>query len=117
MRGKACKETTISYQFRTLRATYNKAVEARIVSPDKNPFHDFKVGKFNTKTPKRALTKDEVMKIIEADISDATTIRQFTHDIFTFLYLCGGISSVYIANLTIPFLSNLYVTLESMLYA
>ena len=117
MRGKACKETTISYQFSTLRATYNKAVEARIVSPDKNPFHDFKVGKFNTKTPKRALTKDEVMKIIEADISDATTIRQFTHDIFTFLYLCGGISFVYIANLTIPFLSNLYVTLESMLYA
>lgn len=100
MRGKGCKDTTISYQFRTLRATFNKAIEARIVSRDKNPFHEFKVGKFNTKTQKRALSKDEVMKIIDADTSGASEIRRLTHDLFTFSYLCGGISFVDISNLT-----------------
>lgn len=100
MRGKGCKDTTISYQFRTLRAIFNKAIDARIVSRDKNPFHEFKVGKFNTKTQKRALSKDEVMMLINADTSQATEIRQLTQAIFTFSYLCGGISFVDIANLT-----------------
>lgn len=100
MRERGIKETTISYNFRTLRATYNRAIEAQITSRDKSPFIEFKIGKFNTKTQKRALTKEEVMQIINADISGASRIRQLTHDIFTFSYLCGGISFVDIANLT-----------------
>lgn len=100
LRGNDTKETTISYYFRTLRATYNKAIEAKIVSRDKSPFSEYKVGKFNTKTQKRALSKEEVMAIINADTSNKPYIRQLTQDIFTFSYLCGGISFVDIANLT-----------------
>lgn len=35
MRSKGNKDTTLSYQFRTLRATFNKAIEAKIVARDK----------------------------------------------------------------------------------
>ena len=100
MRSKGNKDTTLSYQFRTLRATYNKAIEAKIVAREKNPFIEYKLSHFNTKTIKRALSKNDILKIINADCTGQSKLRQLTHDLFSFSYLCGGISFVDIANLT-----------------
>lgn len=100
MRSKGNKETTLSFQMRTLRAMFNRAIKAKIVSREKNPFNEYKISKFNTRTPKRALSKADMMKIIDADCSQGKEIEQFAHDIFVFSYLCGGISFVDIANLT-----------------
>ena len=100
MRPKGNKETTLSFQMRTLRAVFNRAIKAKIVSREKNPFNEYKISKFNTRTPKRALSKADMMKIIDADCSQGKEIEQFAHDIFVFSYLCGGISFVDIANLT-----------------
>jgi len=79
---------------------FNRAIKAKIVSREKNPFNEYKISKFNTRTPKRALSKADMMKIIDADCSQGKEIEQFAHDIFVFSYLCGGISFVDIANLT-----------------
>ena len=100
MRSKGNQDTTLSYQFRTLRATFNKAIEAKIVSRDKNPFNEYKLSHFNTKTMKRALSKEDILKIINTDCSSKSKLRQLAHDLFSFSYLCGGISFVDIANLT-----------------
>ena len=100
MRRKGNKDTTISYQFRTLRATFNRAITAKVISKDKNPFVEFKLSHLNTKTVKRALSKDDILKIINANCSNGSTLRQLAHDIFCFSYLCGGISLIDIANLT-----------------
>lgn len=100
MRNKGNKDTTLSYQFRTLRATYNKAIEAKIVAREKNPFIEYKLSHFNTKTIKRALSKNDILKIINANCTGQSKLRQLTHDLFSFSYLCGGISFVDIANLT-----------------
>lgn len=100
MRSKGNKDTTLSYQFRTLRATYNKAIEAKIVAREKNPFIEYKLSHFNTKTIKRALSKNDILRIINADCTSQSKLRQLTHDLFSFSYLCGGISFVDIANLT-----------------
>ena len=100
MRSKGNQDTTLSYQFRTLRATFNKAIEAKIVNRDKNPFNEYKLSHFNTKTMKRALSKEDILKIINTDCSSKSKLRQLAHDLFSFSYLCGGISFVDIANLT-----------------
>ena len=100
MRARGNKDTTLSFQMRTLRAVFNRAIKAKIVSREKNPFNEYKISKFNTRTPKRALSKADMMKIIDADCSQGKEIEQFAHDIFVFSYLCGGISFVDIANLT-----------------
>lgn len=100
MRSKGNKETTLSFQMRTLRAIFNRAVRAKIVGKEKNPFNEYKISKFNTRTPKRALNKTDVMKIMVADCSQGKAIEQFAHDVFVFSYLCGGISFVDMANLT-----------------
>lgn len=100
MRSKGNKDTTLSYQFRTLRAAYNRAIDAKIVCREKNPFIEYKLSHLNTKTMKRALSKADILKIINADCNGQSNLRKLTHDIFTFSYLCGGISFVDIANLT-----------------
>ena len=100
MRAKGNKDTTISFQLRTLRATFNRAIEAKIVAKDKNPFTEYKLSHLNTKTMKRALSKSDILKIMQADCTDKTPIRQLAQDLFAFSYLCGGISFVDIANLT-----------------
>ncbi len=100
MRDKGNKDTTISYHFRTLRAAFNKAIEAKIVARDKNPFLEYKLSHFNRKTVKRALTKTDILKIINAKNKGRSELGQLAHDLFAFSYLCGGISFVDIANLT-----------------
>ena len=100
LRARGNKDITISYQFRTLRAAFNRAIEAKIVSRDKNPFVEFKLSHLNTKTMKRALSKKDILRIMQADCSGCKPIRQLAQDLFSFSYLCGGISFVDIANLT-----------------
>lgn len=100
MRRKGNKDTTISYQFRTLRAAFNRAITAKIVSKEKNPFSEFKLSHLNTKTMKRALSKTDILKIMDADCHDKSELSQLAHDLFCFSYLCGGISLVDMANLT-----------------
>ena len=100
MRRKGNKDTTISFQFRTLRAVFNRAISAKAVSKDKNPFAEFKLSHLNTKTMKRALSKTDILKIMDADCHDKSELSQLAHDLFCFSYLCGGISLVDMANLT-----------------
>ena len=99
MRKNQFEDTTMNYYFRTLRATYNKAVEAKCADREKSPFVEYKLSRFSTKTKKRALSKENVMKIVYADCSGMGAKAQLAHDVFTFSYYCGGISLVDIANL------------------
>ena len=88
LRTKGDKDTTISYQLRTLRATFNRAIDARVVSRDKSPFVEYKLSHLNTKTMKRALSKRDVLRIVGTDCSNSKPIRQLAQDLFVFSYLC-----------------------------
>ena len=100
MRKNQFEDTTMHYYFRTLRATYNKAVEAKCADREKSPFVEYKLSRFSTKTKKRALSKESVKKILKMDCSDMSEKARLAHDVFSFSYYCGGISLVDVANLT-----------------
>ena len=97
--NKNCAPTTMSLLFRTLRSVFNKAIEQGIVKLDSYPFNSFKISKFNTKTKKRAITKDEIKRIIELDLSKERELIQLSRDLFIFSYLQGGINLTDIAHL------------------
>lgn len=100
MRKNKFEDTTMHYYFRTLRSTYNKAIEAKCADREKSPFIEYKLSRFSTKTKKRALSKESVKKILKMDCSDMGEKARLAHDVFSFSYYCGGISLVDVANLT-----------------
>ena len=99
MRQKGYMETSMSLLFRTLRSTYNKAIAAKHVKRTSYPFDEFKVSKFNTKTEKRAVSKDIIKEIMNLDLSNKSEYMNFSRDIFIFSYMCCGINLTDIANL------------------
>lgn len=78
LRAKKCEETSMSVLFRTLRSTYNRATKDRIVAKKYYPFNEYKVSKFNVKTKKRALTKEDIMKIVTTETINPTQQRLLT---------------------------------------
>lgn len=116
MKSDAVTDSTLSVRFRTLRAVLNKAIANGYAKPTAYPFarnsaetHKFQIGKFNTKTTKRAISKADIRKI-EAyqppqDAGKYVALRntqerlQLAKDLFLFSYYCGGINFVDMAAL------------------
>lgn len=97
-RGKA--ENTIGIRFRTLRMAYNRAIDLNCVKTDIYPFRKFKVGKLRENTQKRAISKEDVRRIMEFPCGGQSFYKQLAVDLFSFSYLVGGINFVDMANLT-----------------
>ena len=117
MRSEGLTEITMSVKFRTLRAVLNKAIGNGYAKVDSYPFarntaeiHKFQVGKFDTKTTKRAISKADIRKIEAyqpvpyvgpyASLRDNTARLLLARDLFLFSYYCGGINFVDMALLT-----------------
>ena len=90
------KENTIGIRFRSLRVIYNKAVSEKLVKRDYYPFDDFKVSKFHEQTMKRAISKEDIKRIIELNLRTVTTYHSpylsLGRDLFLFSYLSCGIN-------------------------
>lgn len=87
------KENTIGIRFRTLRAVYNIAMEKQFVKSEYYPFRSYKVSKLHQDTAKRALTKNDVLEIINYQAQfKKCRYRQLTVDLFAFSYFMGGIN-------------------------
>ena len=97
LRTRGCGDTTISQLFRTLRSVFNKAVELQLVKRDYYPFDTYKVSKFDTRTKKRAITKEDVRKVIALDLSQGYPSERLARDIFVFSYFGAGINFADIA--------------------
>ena len=101
LRANGNKETTISLMFRTLRSTYNKAINAKCARKSDYPFDEYKISKFDVTTQKRAIAKTEMLKFTETSQPiGQKKYMELSKDVFIFSYLCGGINFTDIANLT-----------------
>lgn len=98
LRSEDIAENTIGIRFRTLRAIYNVAIEEKLVKSELYPFKSYKVSKLHKGTAKRAITKEEVNKVIT--YQGTNEYSKLAVDLFSFSYLMGGINFVDIAYLT-----------------
>lgn len=89
--------STISTRLRHLRAVFNLALLEHAIKSDCYPFHNYKVSKLNKVTAKRALSKDDIRRIIEYE--GKSQMECLAIDIFTFSYLCAGINFIDMAKL------------------
>lgn len=98
LRRKGLAENTIGIRFRTLRSIYNVAIEEDAASAELYPFKKLKVSKLHQETAKRALSKEDIERVLS--YKSTNRYMWFPIDIFAFTYYCGGINFVDIAHLT-----------------
>ena len=111
LRNSGCGNNTMNQLFRTLRSIYNQAISLGVVKSPDYPFKKYSIGRFSTTTPKRAIRKDEILKIKELDLSQTDFYTQFSRNIFLFSYLGAGINISDIA-----FLRPANISHEGMCY-
>jgi integrase len=98
-RAKGITDNAMSVRFRTIRALFNLAIAENYIKKELYPFDKFKISdRFNTKTQKRAITKDDIKKI-EAIVLDKKSAAFEAQQYFLFSYYGQGINFADIANL------------------
>ena len=97
------KENTVGIRFRSLRVLYNRAVSEKLVKREYYPFDDFKVSRFHEQTMKRAISKEDIKRIMSLDLHTVTTYHSpylsLGRDLFLFSYLSCGINLTDMARL------------------
>lgn len=96
LRSRGNKANTIGIRMRALRMLYNRAIADNVVKRDNYPFNDFKVSEFHEQTMKRAISKEDIKRIIDLDLRTVTTYHSpylsLGRDLFLFSYLSCGIN-------------------------
>ena len=98
LRNNGLAENTIGIRFRTLRTIYNYAIQEDMVKAEHYPFKKYKVSKLNQETAKRALSKEDINRVLQYQTDNR--FMRLPIDLFAFTYYMGGINFVDIANLT-----------------
>ena len=98
LRQQGLANNTIGIRLRTLRAVYNRAIEENLVKSECYPFKKYKVAKLQEETVKRAISKDDIKRIMQ--YRSPNPYLRFPIDLFLFSYFMGGINFVDIAYLT-----------------
>lgn len=103
LRKVGLSDNTISTRLRHLRAVFNYAIENKIITKETYPFESFKLAKIKSIPLKRALTKEEVIKILS--YKPTTEMERLAISVFVFSYFTAGINFIDIAYLRY---SNVY---------
>lgn len=96
------KRNGISVHMRTIRAVFNQAVKEDICPRDLYPFksqltpNGYDISKLQTQTAKRAITKDDIKKIVDYDPRENERLL-FAKNIFLFSYYNMGMNFTDIA--------------------
>lgn len=93
-------ENTIGIRFRNLRMIYNLAIEKGAVKKELYPFDSYKVAKLHKETVKRAITKEDIIAVVNYPTEGKDFYTILSVALFSFSYYMGGINFVDMAYLT-----------------
>ena len=99
LRSRNNQDSGIAFRMRSIRAIYNSAIRNGIVRPEYYPFDKYKLSKLKGKGLKRALSREEIKKILDADLSERPDLID-TKNYFIFSYFSRGINFVDMMKLT-----------------
>jgi site-specific recombinase XerD len=98
--GKDNASNSVATKFSVFKAVYNRAIADGVFEPKDNPFNRFKVGKYWKPTRKRAICKEDILKLKALELPDGGSFYlEFARDIFLFSYYVAGINFKDIATL------------------
>lgn len=100
LRKQGKSENTIGIRFRNLRMIYNLAIEKGAVKKELYPFDSYKVAKLHKETVKRAITKEDIMAVVNYPTEGKDFYTILSVALFSFSYYMGGINFVDMAYLT-----------------
>lgn len=89
---------SISVYMRTLRSLYNLAISEKCAKIENYPFKEYKVSSLFSETEKRALTKPQIMNIVNLKLPKNSKLTD-AKNIFLFSYYNRGINFIDIAYL------------------
>lgn len=93
MRQRGLKENTIGNIFRKLKALWNRAINEGVAPIDAFPFNKFKTAQFKRNPKKRALTKEDMLRVMNYQIEDDDQVMmELAKDMFVFSYLMCGMN-------------------------
>ena len=87
------KPNSIATKIALLKALYNKAMNKRVFVCKNNPFLRYNISRHKEKPRKRAILKEDVLKLMEAPLpSTNTPYTELARDLFLFSYFSAGIN-------------------------
>lgn len=93
LRSRNNQDSGIAFRMRSIRAIFNSAIRNGIVKADYYPFDKYKISKLKGKGLKRALSRDEIKRILDLDLSERPDLID-SKNYFVFSYFTRGINFV-----------------------
>ncbi len=101
-------QNTISYYLRNLRTLYNMANDEDSIDINEYPFRKIKVSP--QKTTKRALSQDELLRVLKWEFNARESHLALARDVFLFSFYTRGMSFVDIVFLKKSNISGIHIT-------
>ena len=98
LRGRGILDNSISVYMRTLRALFNKAIKEKQCSQEIYPFKEYSISKLKNAPTRKALTKEEILKIANYT-PNPNTKEERSKNIFLFSFYTRGMNFSDIAKL------------------
>lgn len=89
LRSRNNQDSGIAFKMRAVRAVYNSAIRNNIAKQDFYPFDKYKISKLKGKGIKRALSREEVKRILDVDLKDRPDLIN-AKNYFIFCYFARG---------------------------
>jgi integrase len=93
LRSRDNQDSGIAFRMRSLRAVFNSAIRNGIIKQDFYPFEKYKISKLKGKGIKRALSREEVKRILDVDLTERPDLIN-TKKYFIFSYFVRGVNWV-----------------------